>query len=264
VEIVRWRRYVALGDSFTEGVGDPYPLGGERGWADRVALELGSRDTLVEYANLAVRGRLLDQIVQEQVPCASALRPDLVTINGGINDALRRTWDLEAMTRHLEDGITGLRATGADVVFVGFGRPSRRSRLMRTVESRLAGYRQEIHAVAQRHGARVVDFWDQTVFDDPRFWSDDRLHLNPVGHQRVASAVLDALGVSQDQWWEPLPVARRPSPVARAGRNARWAGKHLAPWLGRRVAGRSSSDGRNPKRPEPAPVAATARQPGRS
>lgn len=255
---MRWRRYVALGDSFTEGVGDPYLRGGERGWADRVALELARRDTLVGYANLAVRGRLLGQIVQEQVPRAVALRPDLVTISGGINDALRRTWDLEAMTRHLDEGIGSLCATGADVVIVGFGRPSNRSRLMRTVEGRLEGYRLAIHAVAQRHGALVVDFWDQTVFDDPRFWSEDRLHLNPVGHQRVASAVLHALDVSQNPWWEPLPVARPASPAIRVGRNVRWAGKHLAPWLGRRVVGRSSGDGRSAKRPELEPVEVAA------
>jgi hypothetical protein len=101
----------------------------------------------------------------------------------------------------------------------------------------------------------VVDFWEHKVFDDPRFWSEDRLHLNPVGHQRVAMAVLEALG-SPDRrpWWEPLPPVRPLSPVAKVGRDVAWAGKHLAPWIGRRVTGRSSGDGVTAKRPDLLPV----------
>jgi len=101
----------------------------------------------------------------------------------------------------------------------------------------------------------VVDFWEHRVFDDPRFWSDDRLHLNPVGHHRVSLAVLEALDVPLARSWEePLPPARTPTPLARARRHATWAGKYLAPWVGRRLMGRSSGDGVVPKRPECLPV----------
>jgi len=176
-------------------------------------------------------------------------------VAGGVNDALRRTWDLAAMATSMDAGLQALGATGADVVVVTFGRPSHRSRLMSRVEARLAEYREVIYESAGRHGAQVVDFWDCTVFDDPRFWSEDRLHLNPVGHQRVAAAVLKGLGVRDDRWWEPLPQARGPSPAARVGRVVKWAGKHLAPWIGRRIAGRSSGDGIEPKRPDLHPLA---------
>ncbi|MSZ77615.1 MAG: SGNH/GDSL hydrolase family protein, partial [Actinobacteria bacterium] len=84
-------RYVALGDSFTEGVGDPDDArpNGLRGWADRVAEVLGAQDPGFGYANLAIRGRKLDAILDEQVDAALALRPDLVTIYAGANDILR-------------------------------------------------------------------------------------------------------------------------------------------------------------------------------
>jgi hypothetical protein len=109
--------------------------------------------------------------------------------------------------------------------------------------------------LAGRYGCRVVDFWDHSVFDDHRFWSEDRLHLNPVGHERVAMAVLEALGrPSPRAWWEPLPEVRPVSPPQRIARDVSWAGKHLAPWLGRRITGRSSGDGIEPKRPTAAPV----------
>lgn len=250
-----WQRYVAVGDSFTEGIGDPRPDGRDRGWADRVAETLAEAEPGLTYANLAIRGRKVHQIVAEQVPQAVALQPDLVSFAGGVNDALRRHWNLTELAAHLENGIAALAGTGAQVVIVTYGRPSHRSRLMGVVEGRLAEYRDATYDVAARYDAKVVDFWDHTVFDDPRFWSEDRLHLNPVGHQRVALAVLETLGQPVGQSWQaPLPVVRAPSPLQRAGRNAAWAGKHFAPWIGRRFTGRSSGDGVTAKRPECTPV----------
>ncbi|MCC7127666.1 MAG: SGNH/GDSL hydrolase family protein, partial [Microbacteriaceae bacterium] len=86
-----WSRYVAIGDSFTEGIGDPEPRspGGNRGWADRVAEVLSAKTDDFAYANLAIRGRLLQQIFDEQVEPALELRPDLVTVSAGGNDILR-------------------------------------------------------------------------------------------------------------------------------------------------------------------------------
>ncbi len=249
-----WRRYVAVGDSFTEGVGDPRPDGSQRGWADRTAESLAVCDPQFRYANLAIRGRRLAQIVDEQVPEALQMGPDLVSFAGGINDALRRHWDLAAMAGNLDAGIADLRAAGADVVIVTFGRPSGRSRLMGSIEGRLADYREVTYDVARRYQCIVVDFWDYHVFDDPRFWSQDRLHLNEVGHQRVSQAVLHALGVDARPWWSPLPPVRALSPVAKIGRDVTWASKHLAPWLGRRATGRSSGDGVSAKRPALEPL----------
>ena len=82
-----WHRLVALGDSFTEGIGDPEPLsgGGYRGWADRVAEELSGNQPDFAYANLAVRGRLVRQILDEQLSPALDLKPDLVTLSAGGN-----------------------------------------------------------------------------------------------------------------------------------------------------------------------------------
>jgi lysophospholipase L1-like esterase len=249
-----WKRYVAVGDSFTEGIGDPAPGGRDRGWADRTAEVLAQDEPGLGYANLAIRGRLLDQIVNEQIPQVLDLAPDLVSLAGGVNDALRRHWDLPAMEASLAKGIAALRTTGADVVIVTYGRPSNRSKLMGRVEGRLAEYREVTFEIAGRNGCRVVDFWDHHVFDDPRFWSDDRLHLNPVGHQRVAMAVLETLGRPVGDWQQPLPRVRPISPVTKIGRDVTWAGRHLAPWLGRRVTGRSSGDGVVPKRPDLQPI----------
>lgn len=250
------RRYVAIGDSFTEGLGDPGADGRDRGWADRLAQRLAGQYPDVTYANLAVRGRTVPEIVAEQVPAAVALRPDLVSFAGGINDALRRDWDLVTMAQSLQRGMAELAQTGAQIVIVTYGRPSRRSRFMAVVEGRLQQYREVTYEVAAQYGAIVVDFWDVTVFDDPRFWSDDRLHLNPLGHERVSMAVLEALGVSAANWHEPLPRVPAPAPWAHVADDLSWFGRHFAPWIVRKVRGRSSGEGITAKRPQCSPVVA--------
>ena len=115
----RWRRYVAVGDSFTEGLWDPTP-GDEdrcRGWADRLAEILDARrGGDLEYANLAVRGRLLRPILTEQVPAALRSEPDLVSVIGGGNDVLRPGSDVDLLADRLESTVARIRETGADVL----------------------------------------------------------------------------------------------------------------------------------------------------
>ena len=110
-----WSRYVALGDSFTEGIGDPEPQnpGGYRGWADRVAEVLSEQASDFAYANLAIRGRLLQQILDEQVEPALELRPDLISISAGGNDIIRPGTDPDDVASRLDGGITRLRSAGA-------------------------------------------------------------------------------------------------------------------------------------------------------
>src|SRR6185312_14099391 len=108
----RWSRYVAIGDSFTEGLWDD-PDGREapqRGWADLLASHLSARrraagEPPLEYANLAIRGRLLRPILVDQVPAAIDLAPDLVSLVGGGNDLLRPSADVDRMARNLEAGV---------------------------------------------------------------------------------------------------------------------------------------------------------------
>ena len=249
----KWRRYVAVGDSFTEGLEDPGTAGRHRGWADRVAQRLALETDGFEYANLAIRGRLLNPILTEQLPQALGMDPDLISIAGGVNDVLRPRWDLASMVRDWDVALGDAAASGATVVIITFGQLTRRSRALGSVQARLAGYREELLRLAKVHGAEVVDFWYARVFDDPRMWAPDRLHLNSIGHERVADAVLEKLGYPVPDWLAPLPP-QQVSPLATFGSDVSWVTGHLTPWLGRRMLGRSSGDGIRPKRPRPAPV----------
>lgn len=248
--------YIALGDSFTEGLEDPAVDGahGFRGWADRLAEHIEADQPGLRYANLAVRGKLIAEIVAEQVPVAAAARADLVSLCAGGNDILRPSSGPEIVARRLEQGVAALKDSGAQVLlFTGFD--LRRVPVMRLAHSKIEVYNLLIHDIARRHGAVLVDLWPMPVLRDRRAWNDDRLHLNPDGHRRVALAAAEALGVPVAQdWREPYPPMR-PQPWKDARRDdLRWARTYLTPWLARRINGTSSGDGIVPKRPDLAPL----------
>ena len=118
-----FHRYVALGDSFTEGVGDHDAdrPNGVRGWADRVAEVLAEQADPFGYANLAIRGRKMAGVLAEQVEPAVALEPDLVTIYAGANDILRPKVDIDTIVAAYDEGVGRLASTGARVLmFTGF------------------------------------------------------------------------------------------------------------------------------------------------
>ena len=204
-------RYVALGDSSTEGLDDPYPDGSYRGWADRVADGLCRRDPALLYANLAVRGRLAPEVEAEQLPAALDLRPDLVTVFAGVNDILRRGYDPERTEDSLFTIMSALRQSGAEVVTITAPDLSAINPVARLVRPRLLDLNTRIRRAASYSGSRVVDVAVLPEAADPRLWSTDRLHGSPAGHERIAHAILTSLGdaLAVPTALTPLNNARR-------------------------------------------------------
>jgi lysophospholipase L1-like esterase len=241
---------VALGDSFTEGMSDELPDGGYRGWADLVAARLAQDAPGFGYANLAVRGKLVGQIHAEQLAPARAMRADLAFFAGGMNDVMRPGCDLDAVTGHVRAIADGLAETAGRLVLFRVINPSRRMRGSARIMPRVHRLIAAVDELAVKHGAIVVDLFSSGVFDAPALWAEDRIHLNAEGHRRVAEAVLVALGHARSfDWQEPVVAEVVPFGV-RVRSDLRWARRHLAPWVGRRLRGRSSGDGREPKRPD--------------
>ncbi|TVL93070.1 SGNH/GDSL hydrolase family protein [Streptomyces sp. SAJ15] len=260
--------YAAVGDSFTEGVGDPGPAGAFVGWADRLAVLLSDRlhtahpaaesagDFAADfrYANLAVRGRLLDQIVEEQVPRAKELAPDLVSFCAGGNDILRPGSDPDDIAARYEAAVADLTASvGTVLVCTGFD--TRGVPVLRHLRGKIATYTAHVRAIADRHGCPVLDLWSLRSVQDRRAWSEDRLHLSADGHTRVALRAAQVLGLplatDPDQPW-PEEGHRSAAEVRRD--NIHWAREHLVPWIGRRLRGESSGDHVHPKRPDLLPL----------
>lgn len=251
-----WRRYVAIGDSFTEGMSDADPDAPDRyvGWADRLATLLAGHAPGFAYANTAIRGRLLADVVGPQLDRALALEPDLVSLVGGGNDLLRPGTDVDALSARLEEAVARVRATGADVLLATAadmaGAP-----VIRRIRGRAGIWNALLWGIASRHGCHVLDMWGQAYLQDWRMWATDRLHLSSDGHARVAIAAYHALGyrTEDESWRRPLDPLPAPPRLVAARDNARWAREYAAPWVGRRLRGRSSGDLVLAKRPDAAP-----------
>ncbi|MGJ9422059.1 SGNH/GDSL hydrolase family protein [Aeromicrobium sp. CF3.5] len=250
-----FHRFVALGDSFTEGVGDLDPArpNGVRGWADRVAAVLAGRHSSFEYANLAIRGRKLRPILAEQIEPALAMQPDLVTLYAGANDVLRPRIDIDALVDAYDDAVGRLVGGGATVALFTAYDPGSHP-IFGALRGRFATYNELVREVADRHGATLVDFWRLREYRDDRMWDVDRMHMASPGHQRMAIAVLDTLEVPHDL--TPLPLVDRPVLSARERRQAHlaWTREHAGPWVKRRLTGVSSGDSLSPRWPTPGPV----------
>ncbi|MGK4580102.1 SGNH/GDSL hydrolase family protein [Kitasatospora sp. HPMI-4] len=235
------------------------PDGQFRGWADRVAAALAAERPGEEfrYANLAVRGKLIGQIHAEQVDRAAAMNAQLVTLAGGLNDVLRPGCDVAEVRRLLGLAATTLLAgdgtgPGSTVVMFTSTDPTRRLAGSVRLLPAILEMKAFVEGLAGQHPeVLVVDLFSAPCFDDRRLWAEDRLHLSPEGHRRVAAAVLEALGRPAGfDWRAPLPPAAPRGRAERLHSDLRWLRVHLGPWIGRRLTGRSSGDHRPPKRAE--------------
>ncbi len=252
-----FHRFVALGDSTTEGLDDPYPGGlSYRGWADRLAEQLAFGNPGFGYANLAIRGRKIGQIRAEQLQPALALEPDLSSVIGGLNDILRRNVDLGAVCADLEAIVAALTDQGARVLVMTYPDPTAMISVAASrIRSRVAAFNARLREIADLHGAVVIDL-EADGISHPSLWSPDRLHGSALGHQRITDVAAAALGITG-----PAPDLAAtlsdpdPAPLpTRLAADAAWAGRHLGPWVLRRLRGRSSGDGLSPKRPELSPI----------
>ncbi|WP_235581675.1 SGNH/GDSL hydrolase family protein [Rhodococcus sp. Leaf278] len=245
-------RYVALGDSQTEGLNDGDDETGFRGWADRLAAHMAEGDAGVVYANLAVRGRRAAQVKSEHLPVALSMKPTVASVAAGVNDILRPNFDARTVAGELGTMFSALRAIDATVITMTFPRLAHPVPGKAVIARRMTELNAEIRKVAEEFGVVVIDLEQHHVASDPRLWSWDRLHLNETGHARLAAAAAYALGLpgATDAWNRELTPIARTHPLARVRADVTWAGMFLAPWLTRRVRRRSSGDSRTAKRPE--------------
>lgn len=252
---VSFARYVALGDSSTEGIDDPDGAGGYRGWSQRLAERINAaQGGGLLYANLATRGLTTRQVRRRQLDAALVLRPDLATVFCGTNDVTAPRFDAAAVAADIAHLQHALVAQGATVLSFTLPDLTPLMPLARLIAPRIAALNLALAAASVASGAILVDFAAHPVATDPRLWSEDRIHANAAGHARIAEALAQALGLpgASDAWRAPLPALSRTRRQWWAA-EARWMRRHLLPWIWLGLRGRSSADGRGPKRPTLAP-----------
>ncbi len=253
--VTTFRRYVAIGDSTTEGLEDPDGHGGYRGWADRLAQHIADAQAEpLEYANLAIRGLRMSEIRNTQFDDALALRPDLMSVFGGVNDVIAPGPDFESIRSDYAAMFSEARGDDVTVLTFTMPDPAAINPLGRRLRERMFALNDIIRAEADRYGVMVMDFQRYPVAEDPRLWFEDRLHGNALGHELVAAALAWRLGVKgfDEGWADPLSgEAAKPRPRDKIAGDVDWTVHYLAPWLGKGIRGIPPGRGIDPKRPVP-------------
>jgi lysophospholipase L1-like esterase len=255
---MQFKRFLALGDSMTEGMSDVIFNGKYRGWADRTAEVMAANWPDFTYANFAVRGKLVGQVVRDQIPMALPFiegRSTLVSFHAGANDVIRPKYDPNKTIATYNEGVDTLTRAGATLaLFCVLEDTGAKTRAAKVWQERFAIFNENVRRRAASVGAILFDPNLDHFWRDTRFIDADRLHLNSEGHRRVAQAVLARFELPHDKdWRKPLPPAQPITPLQKAAIDFKWFYSFAIPWLGRRLRGRSSGDGRSCKYPIPIP-----------
>jgi lysophospholipase L1-like esterase len=253
-----YSRYVAIGDSQTEGLWDGNDAVGFLGFADRLAALIDSFYPGLHYANLAIRGKLVADVLTEQIPQALSMRPDLITVCVGMNDVIQPGRSFPRALVDLEHMYAALAESGATVVTTTFPNVARFLPLGRLVSGRLTRINAAIRAAADRYGFRLVDLYNAPSMRDLDTWDVDRVHASTKGHILFAAAAAEALNLpdSNHDWAESGGGPTKLPFGSRTYGQLRWTQEKFMPWVWRRLRGKSSADGRVPKRPTLEPIRA--------
>lgn len=253
---MKYSRFIALGDSMTEGMSDEKIDGKYRGWADRTADVLAKEVSDFTYMNLAVRGKLLQQVIDEQIPLVAPFvqgKETLISFHAGANDVIRPKYDPEVAKPKYRKGVADLVATGGTIVlFTVVEKVDGKSRVAQLWHERFSDFNEHIRSVAKEFDAILMEAQNAPFLGDRRLLNSDRLHLNPEGHWRLSQGVLEGLGYPSDSNWRiPLPIAPKKSKLNKISENGIWIWTFVLPWIWRRARGKSSGDGRVCKYPTP-------------
>ncbi|MFE4694754.1 SGNH/GDSL hydrolase family protein [Streptomyces sp. NPDC056749] len=229
-------RFAALGDSLTEGVGDPVQ-GGWRGWAALLAEGLAGPGQDVEFRNLAVAGALSTDVHERQAAAAADLRPDIASVVVGVNDTLRRSFDIRRLAARLDEVCALLAGGGAVLLTACLPDPGTALGLPGPLRRPLARRQQAVntvvHTLSARYGAVHLHASDRAWTEDRALWSVDRLHPAERGHRRLAAGFHRLLAERDLALGAPPGREPQQPPPTRAAA-ALWLATRGTGWLARR------------------------------
>jgi lysophospholipase L1-like esterase len=247
----RFERYVAIGDSSTEGLNDPDGNGGYRGWSRRLAARIADAQGGLLYANFGVRGLTTRQILDRQLEPAVCMRPDLVTMFSGTNDVIGRNFSADSVARDLEHMQRTFIENGATVLTFTLPDLTPVMPIARWIAPRIQALNDAVRAASESTGATLLDFASYAVATDARLWHEDRIHANATGHARIADALAFALRLSgtDDAWGIELPPLAPPTLGLKLAAEIKWMRRYLLPWIGKGMRARFKGKRRERRRP---------------
>ncbi|WP_418361509.1 SGNH/GDSL hydrolase family protein [Streptomyces gilvosporeus] len=226
--------FVALGDSLTEGLGDPLPGGGWRGWAALLAESLGERPDGVPLVNLACSGALAADVAARQLPAARRLAPRYASVVVGANDTLRAAFAIEQVAAALDLTHRTLSADGAVVLTACLPDPGRMlglpAPLARPLARRMRAVNTVVHAVSRRYDGLHLHLAGHHWVTDRTSWSVDRLHPSERGHRLLARGFHAALAAAGHPVGPPPPLVLDGRPPTRTG-SAWWMATRGTRWV---------------------------------
>ncbi len=237
--------FVALGDSITAGLGDGVSMGryrrehtqralAGRGWAATLAACLAPAGG-VRFANLATTGATTGDVRGAQIPVALTLHPQIASLIAGMNDLLSPGFDPLRLRHNLVWSVRDLRTAGVLVLMARLHDPGRLLHLPRLARRLLTARVGQLNAAVDAAAAAdpqvlVVDLARHPEVYRLSTFDVDRVHPGPRGHQLIARAFAEALGVAGVPLLalpEVAAPAAAPTPLAHAG----WMASVGVPWL---------------------------------
>ncbi|MGY6021141.1 SGNH/GDSL hydrolase family protein [Streptomyces spinosirectus] len=227
-------RFVSLGDSLTEGVGDPVE-GGWRGWA--ALLADGLAEDPVEFTNLAVSGAQTREVLELQTPAGLELEPDIASVVIGVNDTLRCTFDIHAVAERLDEVYASFTGRGATLLTACLPDPGSMlglpGSLARPLARRQRAVNRVVHALSDRYGAVHLHAAEADWIMDRAMWSADRLHPGERGHRQLAVR-FHALLAEAHRTTGPAPSPAPEFPAPTTSASLLWLATAGTAWVARR------------------------------
>ena len=243
-----FRKYVALGDSLTEGLGDDgfSKNRKDKGWADRLAnllaCEAANAGQSFSYANLAIRGQNTLSILTCQLELALDMKPDLVTIMTGANDLRSLNERLPSMVALMRGAISRLQAIGTKVVLISLAQPAHLD-FAKSFVQRSKVWAQTLQELASELDVELVNVNQMAVFSSLQYWSGDLVHYSARGHIKITNAVAEQLKLEVRDYSEPMAGLEKLSVL----HMIKWSIVDVLPFIGRQIRGVNAGTGMEPK-----------------
>lgn len=240
-------RFVGLGDSLTEGVGDPQAgfagfSGKLDGWVHHLGTAISQTGLTVTVDNYANAGARLEHVIADQLPGLRAISTtwpaDIISCFIGVNDLWDANLDFDEFERSFDDLFAQLVTMAPTVITASihdvFAPYPIKAPLRQKLAGNIALMNEIIRQTVETHDLVLADFANRSEMFTSSVLAIDRLHPSRYGHLLIAGEVLTELQ-NRGQFLDVAPPAATPSrrglaDVAHVAWIGQYAKRNLPRW----------------------------------